>query len=121
MDVAVRPGGRVAGEAEVPGDKSIAHRWLLLAMLADGRSTLGGLPEALDVMSTARAVARLAPEPHPELEAWVRAAGGSGWGDGVVEARVPLRLRSGHAPGREADVTVTGGSRRLLREPDGEI
>jgi 5-enolpyruvylshikimate-3-phosphate synthase len=31
MRVRIGPGGRLAGTVRVPGDKSIAHRWLLLA------------------------------------------------------------------------------------------
>ena len=43
----------------VPGDKSIAHRALMLALLADGRSTLRGVPDGLDVAATRRAVETL--------------------------------------------------------------
>ncbi len=39
-------------ELRVPGDKSIAHRLLILASLADGESSLAGVPESLDVRST---------------------------------------------------------------------
>src|SRR5438132_6871670 len=43
---------RVAGELAVPGDKSIAHRALILAALAQGESWLHGLPEGEDVLAT---------------------------------------------------------------------
>src|SRR3989454_4072955 len=43
---------RVAGELAVPGDKSIAHRALMLAALAQGESWLHGLPEGEDVLAT---------------------------------------------------------------------
>jgi 3-phosphoshikimate 1-carboxyvinyltransferase len=43
----------------VPGDKSIAHRALLLAGLAEGTSRLRGLPNGLDVASTRRALVSL--------------------------------------------------------------
>jgi 3-phosphoshikimate 1-carboxyvinyltransferase len=121
VDAEVRPGGRVAGEALVPGDKSIAHRWLVLAMLGRGRSSLAGLPEALDLASTARAVADLAREPHPELEAWVRAVERAARRHPEVEARVRLPSRSGDGTGPGATVTVSGGSRLHLRAPEGEI
>jgi 3-phosphoshikimate 1-carboxyvinyltransferase len=55
----VHPGGFRGGETIVPGDKSIAHRWLILAGIADGWSELTGLPTALDVRSTARCVGAL--------------------------------------------------------------
>ena len=45
--------------ARVPGDKSIAHRSLLLAGLADGISRIRELPDGLDVASTRRALTAL--------------------------------------------------------------
>ena len=59
MRATVHPGGFRGGQTAVPGDKSIAHRWLILAGIADGRSELMGLPAALDVRSTARCVGTL--------------------------------------------------------------
>lgn len=46
-------------EMRVPGDKSIAHRALMLATLAEGESRVGGVSEALDVASTADALRAL--------------------------------------------------------------
>jgi len=43
---------RFAGELAVPGDKSIAHRALILAALAQGESWIHGLPEGEDVLAT---------------------------------------------------------------------
>src|SRR2546425_1402 len=48
----VRPAARVAGRVNVPGDKSIAHRALMLAVLAQGDSWIDGLPEGEDVRAT---------------------------------------------------------------------
>ena len=48
----VEPATRVAGELRVPGDKSIAHRALMLAALAQGESLIDGLPEGEDVRAT---------------------------------------------------------------------
>ncbi|TME54045.1 MAG: 3-phosphoshikimate 1-carboxyvinyltransferase, partial [Chloroflexi bacterium] len=45
----IEPAHHVAGELEVPGDKSIAHRALLLAALAQGESWISGLPDGEDV------------------------------------------------------------------------
>jgi 3-phosphoshikimate 1-carboxyvinyltransferase len=44
---------RVRGEIRVPGDKSISHRALMLAALADGESRITHLLESADVHSTA--------------------------------------------------------------------
>lgn len=46
-------------EARVPGDKSIAHRALVLGGLASGESRLSGMSGALDVASTAGAMRAL--------------------------------------------------------------
>ena len=48
----LEPGGRLAGRLGVPGDKSISHRVLLLAALADGVSTIRGLSDGDDVAHT---------------------------------------------------------------------
>lgn len=53
-------GGRAwTGTIEVPGDKSISHRALLLSALAEGTSTITGLSGGDDVARTARAMAAL--------------------------------------------------------------
>jgi 3-phosphoshikimate 1-carboxyvinyltransferase len=50
---------RVNGALRVPGDKSISHRTLMLAVLADGTSRVSGLLESADVNSTAGALRAL--------------------------------------------------------------
>ncbi|MGZ5299136.1 MAG: 3-phosphoshikimate 1-carboxyvinyltransferase [Actinomycetota bacterium] len=72
MRVRVVPGGTLQGEPRVPGDKSIAHRWLILAATARGRSRLVGLPASLDVRSTAACLALVSDRGRPALEAWAR-------------------------------------------------
>jgi 3-phosphoshikimate 1-carboxyvinyltransferase len=48
----VRPARRVNGRVRVPGDKSISHRYALLAALADGRSRLRNFAPGADCHST---------------------------------------------------------------------
>jgi 3-phosphoshikimate 1-carboxyvinyltransferase len=48
--------GPLTGAINVPGDKSISHRSLMFAGLAVGRSTIHGLLEGEDVLSTAAAM-----------------------------------------------------------------
>ena len=50
----VEPGGPLRGRIQVPGDKSISHRMLILAALADGTSTIRGLSGGDDVLRTRR-------------------------------------------------------------------
>ncbi|MGR9051414.1 MAG: 3-phosphoshikimate 1-carboxyvinyltransferase, partial [Gammaproteobacteria bacterium] len=51
----VRPGGRLIGEARVPGDKSISHRSIMLGSLADGVTRVTGFLEAEDALATLQA------------------------------------------------------------------
>lgn len=56
-------GGRpFRGTLTVPGDKSISHRALLLAALAEGSSTIAGLSTGEDVARTAAALSDLGAE-----------------------------------------------------------
>ena len=48
----VRSASLVAGELRMPGDKSIAHRALILGSLAEDDSMIRGLPDADDVRAT---------------------------------------------------------------------
>ncbi|MFC4293182.1 3-phosphoshikimate 1-carboxyvinyltransferase [Sphingorhabdus arenilitoris] len=48
--------GPLRGDVRVPGDKSISHRALMFSALAVGKSTITGLLEGEDVLSTAAAM-----------------------------------------------------------------
>lgn len=48
--------GPLSGEGEVPGDKSMSHRALILGSLASGQTLISGLLEGEDVLHTADAV-----------------------------------------------------------------
>src|SRR5256714_13407380 len=48
----ITPARRLRGRLRVPGDKSIAHRYALLAALAEGRSTLAHFAPGADCQST---------------------------------------------------------------------
>ena len=52
----------LVGTLAVPGDKSISHRSLLLAALAEGTSTVSGLSHGDDVAATRLAVVALGAE-----------------------------------------------------------
>ena len=49
----VLPAGRLRGELVLPGDKSVSHRALMLALLATGESRISGAGDGADVRSTA--------------------------------------------------------------------
>src|SRR4051812_18717231 len=53
MSVAtITPARTLRGRVRVPGDKSISHRYALVAALADGRTTLTGYSAGADCHST---------------------------------------------------------------------
>ncbi len=86
------------GRVRVPGDKSISHRALLLAALADGTTTIRGLSRGEDVAHTRDAVEALGATVEPS----------SGVGTIAVTGG---RLR---APDRTVDVGNSGTGLRLL-------
>ncbi len=114
MRIRIVPGSTLAGEVRVPGDKSIAHRWLLLAGTASGSSRLEGLPLSLDVRSTARCLAAIAPKARPALDLWAAQAlptlegGRSTW-----NASPPN--------GAASPVEVEGEGRNDLTSPDSAL
>ena len=67
---------RVHGTVRVPGDKSISHRALTLASLAEGESVIRGILDSEDVESTARVLRAMGVEiPQLRDEISVRGVG----------------------------------------------
>ena len=126
MRVRITPGSRLRGSLAVPGDKSIAHRWLILAATALDSSRLLGVPASLDVRSTASCLALLSPKGRPGLEAWsgngaaIPHGHGSTWNARAAEAPdTPLEVEgegwSGLAePTEDLDCGNSGTTMRLL-------
>jgi 3-phosphoshikimate 1-carboxyvinyltransferase len=59
IDWVSAPAGPLRGELRVPGDKSISHRAIMLAAIAEGRSRISGFLEGEDTRATARAFAEM--------------------------------------------------------------
>jgi 3-phosphoshikimate 1-carboxyvinyltransferase len=57
--IRVQPAARFGGRLRVPGDKSIAHRYALLASLARGRSTIRNYAPGADCQATRSCLAAL--------------------------------------------------------------
>nr|WP_330220567.1 hypothetical protein [Syntrophotalea acetylenica] len=51
----IRPGGRLRGEIQVPGDKSISHRAVMLGALGKGETVVRGLLRGEDNLATLEA------------------------------------------------------------------
>ena len=96
----VRPTGPLVGTLQMPGDKSISHRAVILGSLATGRTTLRGLLEANDVLSTISAFQAMGVSIH--------------WSPGKNCQIVGVGLRGLQAPQSDLDLGNSGTSMRLL-------
>jgi 3-phosphoshikimate 1-carboxyvinyltransferase len=114
MRVRITPGGTLQGDVRVPGDKSIAHRWLILSATARGRSRLVGLPASLDVRSTAACLAKVSERGRPSLEAWSLNASDAGEGHGSTWNADALQAAL-------TTLEVEGEGRSALEEPTEEL
>ena len=120
----VSPATWVDGEVNVPGDKSISHRALILGSLAVGRTYIGNASPAADVLATAACLRACG--------AWVRdfppdryAVDGAGAGvslrspEGVLDCAnsgTTMRLLAGALAGSDCDATMDGDA-SLRRRP----
>ena len=91
--VTVKPARRLQGRLRVPGDKSISHRYAMLAALANGTSTITNYSSGVDCQSTLSCLNAL----------------------GVIISATAPRDRPGHT------VSVTGGGLGSLHAPDSPI
>lgn len=92
--------GPLSGTVNVPGDKSISHRALMLSALAVGESRVEGLLEGEDVLATAAALRAMGARIERDAEGMWRI-----WGVGVGGLL---------QPGTALDMGNSGTSTRLL-------
>ena len=58
-DLVIQPSQGIKGEISLPGDKSISHRSVLFAAIAEGDTTINGFLTGEDTLNTAKAVQAL--------------------------------------------------------------
>jgi len=92
---AIEGGTSLRGTASVPGDKSISHRALLIAALAEQRSRFRNLSHGEDVRSTRGLIEKL--------------------GARVTEDETEVIVDPGHSPGGEARSINCGNSGTTMR------
>ena len=121
------PAHPLRGTVDIPGDKSISHRAIMLAALADGTSRIEGFLEGEDTRATAAIFAAMgvgieAPSPG------VRVVHGVGI-DGLRapagaldcgNAGTAMRLLAGLLAGQAFDTTLVGDA-SLSRRPMGRV
>jgi 3-phosphoshikimate 1-carboxyvinyltransferase len=125
VDWSSAPSGPLRGELRVPGDKSISHRAVMFASLADGVSRITGFLEGEDTRATARAFVQMGVriESPAASERIVHGVGLQGLR--APEAQVDcgnagtgMRLLAGLLVGQQFDSTLVGDeslSRRPMR------
>ena len=59
QDWVARPGQPLRGRVQVPGDKSVSHRALMLGALAEGTTVVRGFLESADTVATARILGQM--------------------------------------------------------------
>jgi 3-phosphoshikimate 1-carboxyvinyltransferase len=100
----VRPARRIKGTVRLAGDKSISHRYALLAALADGRSTIAQYSQGADCAATLDCLAAAGVD--------IRRARSADRGLTVeIQGRGQKRLR---APASPLDARNSGTTMRLL-------
>jgi 3-phosphoshikimate 1-carboxyvinyltransferase len=115
----VQPAVRLAGELRLPGDKSISHRALMLALLARGESRIRDAGDGADVRSTAAIAAALGarierqPGEAGNVDYAVTATGGAGLRrpSGVLDcgnSGTSLRLFAGIVAGHPIEAILDG-------------
>jgi 3-phosphoshikimate 1-carboxyvinyltransferase len=57
--ITISPAARATGRVQVPGDKSISHRYAMLSAIADGESSISGFSPGADCAATLECLRRL--------------------------------------------------------------
>jgi 3-phosphoshikimate 1-carboxyvinyltransferase len=118
----ISPGGTLSGATALPGDKSISHRYAILAAIAEGRSEISSYSPAADCKSTLACLRKLG----VEIEARGSVVRISGVGLGSLKASsraldaensgTTMRLLAGLLAGQSFASTLTG-DRSLRHRP----
>jgi len=117
----------LSGRVKAPGDKSVSHRALIFGAMASGQTTINGLLEGADIMSTADAMralgANIAKTANGEWT--VEGCGNSGFKtpDDVIDcgnAGTGVRLIMGAVAGYGIEATFVGDA-SLTSRPMGRI
>lgn len=122
-----RPGGVLAGEVRVPGDKSISHRAVMLGALAQGTTVVDGFLEGEDALATLAAFKALGVDIQGPEQGRVTIKGVGMRGlkkpEGSLylgNAGTAMRLMAGLMAPQAFDVTLTGDE-SLSNRPMGRV
>ncbi|MES9856634.1 MAG: 3-phosphoshikimate 1-carboxyvinyltransferase [Sedimenticola sp.] len=130
----VRPGGKLKGTLRVPGDKSVSHRSIMLASLAEGVTQVSGFLEGEDSLATLQAFRQMGVkiEGPEQGRVIIHGVGMSGLKapDGILDlgnSGTSMRLLSGLLAGQGLNLTLSGDKSlsgrpmRRVTEPLGQM
>jgi len=118
----ISPGGSISGQLELPGDKSISHRYAIVSAVSEGTSEITNFASAADCHSTLECLRRLGVKIESS-EGRVRVSGNGL--DGLKKPRraldaensgSTLRMLAGVLAGQPFTTTLTGDD-SLRRRP----
>ncbi len=122
----ITPGSTLRGTINVPGDKSVTHRALILTALAEGMSTVSGYCQGEDCLNTMRAFQTLGIRVD-ETPAVLAVHGKGLWGlcepNGPIDcgnSGTGIRLLAGLLAGQDF-FTVLTGDESIRRRPMGRV
>jgi 3-phosphoshikimate 1-carboxyvinyltransferase len=102
MQKIIQPAARLSGSLDLPGDKSISHRYAILASLAEGRSVIRNFATGADCHSTLGCVGALGiPVAVEGATVTIEGRGLDGW----------------TRPGSDLDAGNSGSAMRMLAGP----
>jgi 3-phosphoshikimate 1-carboxyvinyltransferase len=122
----IPPARSVSGSITLPGDKSVSHRYAIIASIAQGESRIQNYSTGADCHSTLNAMRALGvPVEERGTEVWIRGAGLDGLRPPSAELDAgnsgsTIRMLSGILAAQPF-VTRIGGDESLSRRPMGRI
>lgn len=122
MELQLQPAQHLRGTIRVPGDKSIAHRALLLGAIAHGWTRIAGVPRSADVSATIRALGVCGVQIQRNEEAVIVNGGGrdalraAGATIDCANSGTTMRLLMGVLAAHSGTVRLTGDE-SLSRRP----
>jgi 3-phosphoshikimate 1-carboxyvinyltransferase len=126
MRQTVRPAGRLSGLVTLPGDKSISHRYAMIASLAEGLTTITNYSTGADCHSTLGCVRALGIEVEEQgTTVTVQGRGLDGWKQPSADLDAgnsgsTIRMMSGLLAARPFNSRIFGDE-SLSRRPMGRI
>ena len=126
MDLLVNKTANLQGKSEVPGDKSISHRALLIGAMAEGTTKISGLLFGADCLATIKCLQKLGINiwTDDNNDVYVQGNGAKGIKTkqnillNVENSGTTMRLMLGLLAGMKVNVTLTGDSSILKRPMD---